>query len=258
MLDADINLLKLRHSVRAFQKKALAEDIIKKLKSELIYINSHEAGLNFQLCINDDSPFRGFGRSYGMFHNVNNYLACIIDPSFEHALERAGFFAEKFVLECTSLGIGTCFVGGTFSSRHAAVNMEVYEKLPFVVALGYGEEQSTTIIGKITKRLAHRKEMTIRNFYDGDDKEYEQAVLNFPWLTLALEAVKYSPSALNKQPVRLKMINRHGSNIIIAYTLGKEKQPVDLGIAKCNVASVINGEWEWGEEGAFIVEKGDA
>lgn len=253
-MDQTLELLKKRHSVRSYSSEIIPEEMIKFLRSELTFINTHESGLNFQLFLGDKAPFKGFTRSYGMFRNVRNYMAAIIDPSFEYSLERAGYFAQQFVMECTHKGLGTCFVGGTFSRDYIPTNIEIYEKIPFVVTFGYAEESKSTILGKFTSRMAHRNKKSPRLFYDGDDSEYNKAITLFNWLPLALEAISYAPSAVNRQPVRLKMIERNGNNVIIAYTVLKEPVPVDLGIAKFNVASIIPGYWEWGEKGAFTVE----
>lgn len=252
-MDITLDLLKQRHSVRSYSMEPLTGAAINALRSEVTYINTHEAGLKFQLCLNDSAPFDGFARSYGAFRNVNNYMAAIIDPSFENAYERAGYFAEQFVIKCTELGLGTCFVGGTFSREHVNAKMEVFEKIPFVVSLGYPEVSKTTLIGKMTKSLAHLRKRSIRDFYEGDDFEYQNALAKFPWLSTALEALKCAPSALNKQPVRLKMEIRESSPVIVAFSKGNN--PVDLGIAKYNMAAAVKGTWDWGENGAFHVDE---
>lgn len=248
-MNITLDLLRQRHSVRSFSMEPLTNDVINTIKSEITFINSHESGLNFQLCLNDSAPFEGFARSYGAFRNVNNYLVALIDPSFDHAYERAGYFAEQFVIKCTELGIGTCFVGGTFSREHIATRSEVYEKIPFVIALGYPEEEKTTIVAKMSRSLMHIKKKTLRDFYDGDDFEYQNAVAKFPWLISALEAIECAPSALNKQPIRLKMIIKESFPEIVAYS--KNHSLIDLGIAKYNVGAIIPGYWDWGENGVF-------
>lgn len=248
-----LDLLQKRHSVRSYTSDSLSSEIINTLKSEITYINSHESGLNFQLCLNDSAAFEGFKRSYGAFRNVKNYLAAVIDPSFDNALERAGYFAEQFVIKCTEMGLGTCFVGGTFSRENVGARMEVYEKLPFVVTFGNPEENKTTVIGRISRSLLHLSNKKIRDFYDGDDFEYQNALAKFPWLSTALDALACAPSSLNKQPVRLKMVINESLPEIIAFS--KNNSIVDLGIAKYNIASIIPGKWDWGEKGVFHMDE---
>lgn len=247
----EIELLKKRHSVRSYAPVSLDDDVRNRLRSEVTYINTHEAGLNFQLCFNDSGAFSGLSRSYGMFRNVGNYLAAVIDPTFPDAFERAGYYSEQFALECVKIGLGSCFVGGTFSRGHLSAQVEVYEKVPFVVAFGIPEEAKTTFIGRMTARMAHRKVRLPRDFFAGTDPEYEKALGMFPWLGTALEAVACAPSALNKQPVRLRVAEKEGVMGIGAFTMDPEKYAVELGIAKFNVAAAVPGIWDWGEDGIF-------
>lgn len=249
-----LDLLKERHSVRSYSSEPLDDVVRNRLRSEITYINSHEAGLNFQLCFNDDQPFKGFARSYGMFRNVNNYLAVVIDPTFPDAYERAGYFSEQFAIECVRGGLGSCFVGGTFSREHISARVEVYEKVPYVMAFGIPETSKTTFMGKFTAKMAHRKVRTPREFFEGSDSEYQAAAKEFPWLITALEAVACSPSALNKQPVRLHVVERDGEKHIAAKTVDPGKYAVELGIAKFNVATAVSGVWDWGEDGIFYCD----
>lgn len=263
-----LDLLCRRHSVRSYTGTSLSEDVINKLRSEVSYINSHEAGLNFQLCLGDDSPFRGVGRSYGMFKGVRNYLAAVIDPTFAggsgNTYERAGYAAENFVIKCTELGLGSCFVGGTFSKEHVSALLKVYEKIPFVVTFGLPDGKDT-MIARMAKKVAHRHKMSPRGFFDGDDESYIEACKEFPWLPDALKALSVAPSALNSRPVRLEYSKDHclnGDEVkfvessqcepqITAHTIDPAKYAVELGIAKANIAYAIGGDWDWGENGAF-------
>lgn len=251
LMNAELELLRSRHSVRSYSDESLNEAVINKLRSEVTYINTHEAGLNFQLCFDDSSPFAGMARSYGMFRNVRNYMVAVIDPTFPHAYERAGFFAEQFVMEAVGAGLGTCFVGGTFSREHVGARVEVYEKIPFVVAFGIADTGRTSLLAKAAARIAHRKSRSPREFFDGNDAEFEEAKRTFPWLERGLEAVACAPSALNRQPVRLKITEVGEEKLVTAHTLEPEKYAVDLGIAKYNLAAVVPGIWDWGEGGAF-------
>lgn len=247
-----IDILEKRHSVRSFLKQELPTDIINKIRSEVTYINSHEAGLNFQLAFNDGAPFEGFKRSYGMFRNVSNYLIAVIDPTFSHAEERAGFWAENFVIELVKMGLGTCFVGGTFSRGDVSAIVEVYEKIPFVVAFGYPDVEHTSFLGKVTSSFAHRKHREPESFLKNQDESKKLAAESGIDLWVALRAVKCAPSALNKQPVSLTVKDTEDGVNLYAEVDDYKKNAVDLGIAKCNVALAVPGVWEWGNDAPFF------
>lgn len=253
-MEYSLDLLQSRHSVRNYLPESVPDSVRNFLRAEITMINSHEAGLNFQLFFDDDNPFRGFSRSYGMFHNPRNYLAAVIDPTFADAEERAGYFAEQFVMKLTEMGLGSCFISGSYSAKNVSARMEVYERLPFVVLFGLPAEREKGF-GKLMSRLVHGKEMSPREFFDGDNALYQQAVKLYPWIETGLAGIACAPSASNRRPVRVSMEEREGEQRIVAFT-PKGNVPIDLGIAKYNFqASLsVSGIWEWGEKGAFLTD----
>lgn len=250
----ELEILKKRKSVRSYSSSPISESLQHALRSEATFINSHESGLSFRPVFGDGSPLRGAGRNYGMFRGVDNYLAVVVDPSFPDTLERAGYFSEQWIIEALKKGIETCYVGGTFSASHVDTLVEVYEAVPFIIAFGYPDISRTPLAAKLALSVMHRKHRTPRDFFDGTDNEYEEACGNIPWLQTALEAVACAPSALNKQPVRLHAVNRADGWTVSAHTLNPNKDAIELGIAKFNVAYAVKGVWDWGENGLFFPE----
>ena len=244
--------LQSRHSVRAYSPNTIPEDIRNKLRAEATLINSREAGLNFRIVFDNGEPFNGFTRSYGFFKGVSNYLVPIIDPSFLNAEERAGYFGEQFVMAALRLGLGSCIVGGTFSSSHVAERLEVYEKIPFLISFGYPASK----LPWTQKMFGFKKNRPSgRSFFIGAEDEYLEACRLLPSLPEALEAVACAPSALNKRPVRIALQKNENGNNLIAYTDTDGKfSAIDLGVAKFNFASVAGGEWEWGQKAPFLPE----
>lgn len=255
-----IDELRKRHSVRSYHNKEIPSSLRNTLGAEVTMINTHAGGLNFQLIYDDDEPFAGFSRSYGMFRGVRNYLAAVIDPAIPDAMEQAGYYAEQFVMKAVELGLGTCFVGGTFSAKHVNVRKEVYEEVPFLVTIGYTSDK-VSLTARLSSKFAHRKVRNPKDFFDGDEIHYSDAMKMYPWLTTALEAVACAPSALNHQPVRLTLQNPAREEVaggtpdvpmIAAFVTSDDKfSMVDLGIAKANVAMAVPGVWDWGPDAVF-------
>ncbi len=226
-----------RHSVRSFSPEPLPASILRSLKAEITDINTHEAGMHFQLVVNDDSAFKGFRKSYGFFRNPRNYVAAVVDKSFPDVLERAGYCAEQIAMKAIGLGLGTCFVGGTFDATSVPVQIRADWKILFVLLLGYPEVDKRRAMDRLVTRLAHRKEPDWKSFYVDKGIALEEALRKQPALETALKALLTAPSALNKRPVRLTL----GSDGKIEAFLppGAKDRKIDLGIAIWNLEAAV-------------------
>lgn len=246
-----LELLRKRRSVRSFTDESLSDEIIKKLRAELTMINTHEYGLKFQLFTDDSNPFDGFKKSYGAFENARNYMAAVVDTAAPNVLERAGYFAEQFVIKAVSLGLGTCFVAGTYDPNSVNVYLRAGEKLLFIVLLGY-QNDKTRFMERIMVKMVHLKKMTPDDFFE-PKSELALAKNNFPELETGLQAVAYAPSAVNKRPTRLFLKVKNGENKICARVPeSNSKWLIDLGIAKFNFNFATDTCCEWGNGSALI------
>lgn len=246
-----LDILQLRHSVRSFTKGPLSPDIVKKLKAEITMTNTHEQGIKFQLITDDPEPFRGFSRSYGIFENARNYLAGVVDAAVPDVMERAGYFAEKFVIKAVELGLGTCFVGGTYKESAVKAQLRAGEKILFLVLLGHPERKSRPL-AKIMMAVAHRKKMDWRQFFIPEEG-VEEWIGKFPFLKAGLEGIACSPSSLNKRPVRVFVSQNNGAETLCAKVdESNPKNLIDLGIAKFNFNFATDTECEWGNGKSLI------
>lgn len=249
-----LELLKSRHSVRAYTEEPVSPDLLKELNADITMVNTHEAGFHFSIVTDDPAPFSRFDKSYGSFRNVRNYLACIVDTSFPDVYEKAGFYAERFALKCVSLGLGTCFVGGTFRAYKVALQFRPDWKLLFVVVFGNAAE-SERPMARLMAKFVHRRGMTPEDFFSGSEVDLKKASNSFPWIPNALEALACAPSALNRRPVRLRVCHSSDSMEVKAFVQDvNDSNLIDLGIAKCNMSMVSPGEWEWGNDAPFLLD----
>lgn len=279
-----------RHSVRSYSTEPLSDSAVASLRAAITTINSHEAGLHFSLCLNAPEAFKGFGRSYGFFRNVRNYIVLTIDSaSYPWMEEKAGYYAQMIVMKCVDMGLGTCYVGGTFSRKHLPVQLRAGWKVPAVVTIGYPEEEKEGFIARMVRKGAKRKSKAPLQFYRGN-LPWEAAERLFPNLLPALKAIALAPSALNSQPVEISIkenkteedkISRHQDefreveaesrrfllspissamplrlNFDMDYEISAQvpssKQLIDLGIAIWNFEQLFPGYWEWGNPARFI------
>ena len=138
-----------RISRRSFIKnRPLEEEHIKKLSDVIQYYNDI-SGLHMQLLTGEPAAFSTKRRTLFFFSNVTSYMCLAGQPEDE---EKAGYYGEKIVLICRSLGIDTCWVGGTYDRVRCPCSLEQGEMLYGVIALGYAENTMT------------RKERFIRTF----------------------------------------------------------------------------------------------
>lgn len=248
----ELELLERRHSVRDYSFMEVSGDIINKLRSELRMSETHEAGLWFFVRTDDPDPFRGFMRSYGFFRNARNYVACVVDTSYPYTIERAGYFAEQFVIRATELGLGTCFVGGTYSAGHVNVPLRAGQRLLMLILFGYEAEKKRALMGALTGIVkGKRKEPEF--FFNGSHEDYVKACSEFPWLERGLRGVACAPSWQNGRPVRFSVKREESASayVVAEVDSSREHRLIDLGIAKFNFAAAAGGDWEWGNGAAF-------
>lgn len=194
--------LRLRHSVRTFSPEPLDPSQIRTLNAVITDINTHQSGMHFQLVTDSPDPFKGFSKSYGMFRNARNYVACVVDTSYSNYLERGGYFGMQILMRAFTLGLGTCFVSGSFSAKAVEARVRPGEELLFLIVLGKeAEDGQSTFMASLMHKVSHRhSSLTPMDFLD-TKLPWEKICDAFPLLLKGLEAVSYAPSAMNRQPV---------------------------------------------------------
>lgn len=194
--------LRLRHSVRTYSPAPLDPSQIRTLNAVITDINTHQSGMHFQLVTDSPDPFKGFSKSYGMFRNARNYVACVVDKSYSNYLERGGYFGMQILMRAFTLGLGTCFVSGTFSAKDVEARVRPGEELLFLIVLGKeAEDGHDTFMASLMHKMSHRHSgLTPMDFLD-TKLPWEKICDAFPLLLKGLEAVSYAPSAMNRQPV---------------------------------------------------------
>jgi len=143
-----------------------------------------------------DRVYRGFIGSYGKIENAPGYIAFIGDMDSPRVQEAVGYTGEGIILEATTLGFGTCWVGGFFYPEAVAsqISIEKNERILAVTPVGIPQdsfsfqEKLMTGFGRMHKRKPLRDLMTGTPKYD--------------WIKTALEAARLAPSAVNRQPWR--------------------------------------------------------
>lgn len=199
-----------RRSVRQFTSQAISGETRAALEGIIKQVND-ESGLNIQLVTRQPAAFKSILAGYGRFKNVANYLA-LVGPDIPDLDELCGYFGEKIVLEAQALGLGTCWVGGTYSKKKTVCEVNPGERLSLVIAIGYPAQTG-----------APHKSRAI------SDVSSVEAAETPEWFTRGIEAALLAPTAMNQQRFMFTLAQ---DGTVRAKAGGMAFGKVDLGIAE--------------------------
>jgi len=256
------NLIEKRNSCRSYTKEPLGGDTLKALQAFLSEEASGPFGSDsrFKLVAaaeGDTSSLKDLG-TYGLLKNPTAFILGAVSES-KMNLEDFGFIMENIILKATDLGLGTCWLGGTFSRSNFAdrMNLKEGEIMPAVTAAG-NIAPRRTIRDDISRKMAksdHRRHFE-NIFFDGTPGEAltRDAAGDYGEI---LELVRLAPSASNRQPWRfikdgknfhfyLKRDEKYTKQL--KTVKAEDLQRVDIGIAICHFElsareAGLKGEW---------------
>lgn len=229
--------IKSRKSIRKYNGQALSENDQQKLNSYLSKSKNLVGpfGNYIKIFFKDLDLLDEKIGTYGFIKNAPSFLVTICKNNQESLLD-LGFVFENLILYLQQNGIHTCWLGGTFHRNKLKVDQEVLEDefIPIISPIGYAAEQPH-LFGKIIRKMAKsdsRLEFDTLFFQNN----FQNTIINQS-LRKTLEYVRLAPSASNKQPWRIVMVNEDTAHFFIARTpkygssLGYDIQMVDMGIA---------------------------
>jgi len=217
-----LELMKARHSVRSYNDRQIEAETLSILNS-LIEECNDESGLNIQLCLNERRAFNGIMARLWKFNNVSNYIAMTGEKS-TNIEEMVGYYGQKIVLKATELGLGTCWVGKSYSKGKCSCEMKNGEKLHCVITFGYYDKGGVPHKTKSIEELSQvNGEMPV-------------------WFRKGMEAAQLAPTALNHQKFRILL---HGNTVTAKPGFGVSTK-IDLGIVKYHFElGAGNSNWTW-------------
>ncbi len=198
--------------------------------------------------------FRGIVGSYAKVTGAPHALLVIAASGSPGAQTHAGYTGEAVILEATSAGLDTCWIGGFFD-RHRAralVELEPGEAVVAASPIGHATEAPSGS-ERVFRRLAGSHERKPLDVIAPGSRAGWPA-----WALAAAEAVRVAPSAMNRQPWRVRM--EHGA-LVIARDSRREAPRVtralDCGIAMLHAevaayAAGITGRWADCENGLDV------
>lgn len=194
-----------RKSVRTYADMPLDDEVLEKIKTYAGALsNPMGAQVTVGIARKDSGGEAVRLGTYGMIKGATTFVGAAVAPG-EHALEGLGYAFENLVLYATSLGLGTVWLGGTFSRSdfRKAMHMPDGWLFPVVCPLGYSAD-GTRLLDRITRMMARSgtRKRWQELFFDGDFSTPLTKEAAGEWRE-ALEMVRLAPSASNGQPWRV-------------------------------------------------------
>ena len=236
-----IQWMQNRSSVRTFENSAIKAETMDELNHAIDAVNKGLSQKAYFKLIQSKSKGEEAQKlgTYGIIQGTRNFIAVITTQEEVDALN-LGYQIEKIVLIATGLGLGTCWLGGTFdrSSFEDHLSLKNNEKLVILIAFGYKKNKQSMI--ESTMRIlakSDQRKTSSELFLEGDGK----AALDLSAIgdyAKVLEMVRIAPSASNKQPWRIIKDKDH-YHFYLTRTPGYgvmnyDLQLNDIGIAKCH------------------------
>jgi len=206
-------LIQARHSVRTYQPFPIKEED----KNTLIESMETVSG--------DGQRFAWFERppgdilverlgTYGVIKGANTFLVGVLPKGAKKSQEAAvqfGWNFEQVILKATELGLGTCWLGGTFNPRTYAgdINLQSDEEIVMVSPVGFAADSKHFIDEVSTQVADSRSRLPWESLFFEAYPQHPLTRKDAGAYEQVLEMVRLAPSAVNTQPWRV-MRDAHG------------------------------------------------
>ncbi len=186
-----------------------------------------------RVAVLDDAPpdlFTGLVvGGYGRVTGAGSAFLVIGRSDADLVQETMGYLGEAALLEATAMGLGTCWVAGSFDRTVASrlVDLGPEEQVFAISPLGYAEEKPrrSEALLKAMVRAKHRR--PVLEIAPGFDEEHWPA-----WAAEGVRLARIAPSAVNRQPWRFEL--DQGAVKVTVVKRGAEgsvSRLLDVGIA---------------------------
>ena len=212
----ELEAIKARHSVRAYQEKPIEAGALAKL-NEMVGECNRRGNLHLQVL-----PDSGglFSNPFCMVSGLSRAPAAVacVGPDDETLDERVGYWGERLVLFAQTLGLNTCWVGMCSKGRSHA-DIRPGEKMLLAIALGYGKDDGKPRSSKTPEQVSRA---------EGEAPE---------WFRLGVEAALLAPTAMNQQKFFFTLkgdgtvLSKAGKGICSKLDLGIVRYHFDVAAA---------------------------
>lgn len=232
-----IEAIKTRVSTRVYEDKQLDSVTLGKIKDVIAQSRPFVKGAKHKIALVEDkeqskSLFMGIMGNYGKIVSAGCSVAGIAEDTRENWIS-IGFAQEQVVIELTGLGLSTCWVGGFFhkSKTKNIFGVKDNEVVTNLISIGHTKPHFINTSMRSLVKGNRRKPKEEITFY----KDWGNNCLNFleknKDIDLAVQMAILSPSASNRQPVRVIVSDKTAHFYIVeSKDLYAKMRLLDAGI----------------------------
>ncbi len=239
--------IKKRVSCRAYKKGPLKENDQQKLKDFLLTNVQGPFGKKIrfeliELAGKERDEIKTLG-TYGFIKGASLFIVGAVVKG-DRAMEDYGYCMEKNILVATHLGLGTCWLGGTFNRSASAsrINKRNDEVVPAITPIGYPTDKRSMMDRTVRFFAKSNSRKAWEELFFCGDTRSPLTLSTAGAYGSALECVRIGPSASNRQPWRcVKERDNDVFHFYISRTPGYGQwypdvswQDIDMGIAMCH------------------------
>ena len=192
--------------------------------------------------------------TYGMIKGATLYIVGIGHKENCDPL-RFGYAFEELVLAATDLGLGTCWLGGTFrrDDFKKMIDLKEEERIFIVSPVGHPRETPRMLDHAFRGLIGADKRKPWQELFFQGDGSTPLSEADAGGYSIPLDMVRLAPSASNKQPWRI-VHKDDAFHFFLARTKGYgvpgyDIQKNDIGIAMCHFElsakeAGLTGHWE--------------
>jgi nitroreductase len=242
-----IETIKTRKSCRTYCNRDIEPEKLAELRQFLASSTKtiFESKVRFRLIDFNEIEIKQLKNltTYGVIKGAKQFIVGTVEKQ-PMAMEDYGYCMERNILKATSMGLGTCLLGGTFKRSGFADQMNIHEDelLPVISPVGYPSDKRSVVDRMFRMFASSDKRKSWQDLFYLHDMDTFLDKENSGSFETPLECVRIAPSASNKQPWRIiKGRDQNAFHFYLKRTPGYENiiknirlQNVDIGIAMCH------------------------
>ncbi len=255
-----IDAINVRISNRIFSPDLIEEGILRQLMQHMDAM-SVISGIRMTFVENHPELFERIVRERGEFVGAAHVIVLSGPKDDLLALEKAGFYGERFILSATLMGLATSWVDHSIDLELASslAGIPSDEIAYACLTVGYFEDQEHVL------QLSYEARAQLQATHRGGQNMSALGGVtpeSPSWYASAIEAVTKAPFPAHMQPVRFLLSDDATSMrafIDLDFSLGTTRDYLILGIDKLHAQigagsdenNPTAGQWQWGNGGIF-------